>query len=179
VRRTTYDVFAILVREHELAVVAFVRSCVRDPAAVDDIVQESFIAAWRHLDTYIDVRPFANWLRGIASNKVLEYFRSHAKAQHHQKTLPPDILTKIAEQHDRLFAPTGSTFFDRLTPLQECLETLDARLRSTIEHHYQHRLTCRVIADRLGESVEAVKKRLQRARAALKDCITAKLASDP
>lgn len=46
------DVFAILVREHELRLLAFVRACVADPAGADDIVQETFIAAWWQLARY-------------------------------------------------------------------------------------------------------------------------------
>lgn len=174
-RRTGKDIFAILVRENEWALLAFVRSCVYDPAAADDIVQETFLAAWHRISDYDRDRPVIAWLRGIAQNKILEYFRRSRTSRQHLSFFTPELLSKIAEQQDRLTAASGDTFVERLAPLRECLEELKAQDRGLVEAHYHDGKTCTVIAAAAGYTVEAIKKRLQRTRAALKDCILGKL----
>lgn len=77
-RRNREELFEILVREHRLALLAFVRACVYDRGAAEDLVQETFLAAWEHLDEYDEDSPFARWLRGIARNKILAYYRAAA-----------------------------------------------------------------------------------------------------
>lgn len=44
---------------------------------VDDVVQESFIAAWRNLAQYDPARPFRGWLFRIALNKMRDMRRRH------------------------------------------------------------------------------------------------------
>ena len=77
--RQTNRSFDILVREHDLALLAFVWACVHDPAAAEDLVQETFLAAWERLDDYEENLPFAGWLRGIARHKILAYCRDSAE----------------------------------------------------------------------------------------------------
>jgi RNA polymerase sigma-70 factor (ECF subfamily) len=47
---------------------------------VDDVVQETFIAAWRHLASYDPARPFRGWLFRIALNKMRDLRRGIACA---------------------------------------------------------------------------------------------------
>lgn len=168
------DLFAILVREHELRLLAFVRSCIADFAAADDIVQETFIAAWRQLIRYDRGRPFAAWLRGIARNKILEHCRKSA-ARRYVIQMTPEVIDQIGDEQERLTANTGDTFLDRLSPLRDCLTTLQSDDREILDRHYAHQHTCRVIAEHLGLKVETIKKRLQRIRDALRLCILGKL----
>jgi len=63
--------FEILVREHADMLASFLRSAVADAAAVDDLFQETFLVVWKNLDRYDRGRPFAPWVRGIASRLVM------------------------------------------------------------------------------------------------------------
>ena len=51
------------------------------------------------------------------------------------------------------------------------MEELSEAQRDTIRLHYDDELQCKDIAPQLGMGVEAVKKHLQRGRAALMRCI--------
>jgi RNA polymerase sigma-70 factor, ECF subfamily len=48
-----------------------------------DLVQDSYLEAWRDLKTYIEqpAMPFFLWLRGIAGNKLRELHRHHLGTQ--------------------------------------------------------------------------------------------------
>ncbi len=170
--------FEILVREHELALLAFVRSCVEDAAAADDLVQETFVAAWRQLDEYDDAHPFAAWLRGIARNKILGYYRSTATAARHVRILAPADVAAIAGQFDALLPDRGEPISRTLQALKTCLGALKPPDHDVIHRAYFQKQSCRTIADQLGRSLEATKKGLQRARARLRDCILARLATE-
>ena len=109
--RNRKRLFEILVREHELALLAFVRSCVYDRGAAEDLVQETFLVAWNRLDDYDENTPFARWLRGIARNKVLAHYRASATAGRHVRILAPGEVAAIADEFDRLIPGRGEAGF--------------------------------------------------------------------
>ena len=47
-----------------------------DAAAAEDIAQEAFLAAVRHLDRFDRRRPFGPWLHRIAVNRAIDWTRS-------------------------------------------------------------------------------------------------------
>jgi RNA polymerase sigma-70 factor (ECF subfamily) len=49
-----------------------------DPAAAEDIAQESFLAAIRALDRFDRRRPFGPWLHRIAVNRAIDFARARA-----------------------------------------------------------------------------------------------------
>jgi DNA-directed RNA polymerase specialized sigma24 family protein len=89
--------------------------------------------------------------------------------------LTPDQLDAISNEFDRLIPGRGDVIGETLAALRQCLTTLSAAQRDVVRRAYEQKQTCRAIADQLGHSIEAVKKRLQRARAQLRDCILGKL----
>lgn len=170
------QLFAVLIREHEPGLAAFVRAAVHGPADTDDLVQDTFVAAWNGLDAYDPARPFAAWLRGIARHKLLDYFARCSAERPHAHVLPPEAVAALADEFQSLNRPArGEAYRDCFAALQECLTALSRQEREIVERAYREDQPCRVIADQLGHSVEAIKKRLQRARAALRDCILSKL----
>jgi len=173
------DLFAVLVREHQLGLLAFVRACVHETSDADDIVQETFVTAWRKLDEYDRDRPFSGWLRGIAKNHILAYYRLCASRRRRVRTLPPEAVAAIADEFARLNRPVrGEVYRDCFAALRECLAALAKEERDIVRRAYRENEPCRAIAAHVGCTVEAVKKRLQRARARLRDCILGKLAAE-
>ena len=67
--------FEALVRREKAGLYAFVRRYVGDADDAYDVVQESFVAAWRALGRFDPARPFPVWLRTIALNKCRDHGR--------------------------------------------------------------------------------------------------------
>lgn len=177
---TREDLFAVLVREHESGLRAFVSACVHDRGDAEDVLQLVFATAWRRLDDYDADRPFAAWLRGIARHKILAYFRSQRGRSRNLQVLSPEALAAIADEHERFAKPPrGEVYRDAFDALRTCLESLAQEDQLIIDAVYHGGLTCRAVAEQLGRGVEAVKKRLQRARAELRDCVLGKLEWEP
>lgn len=61
--------FGQLMRAHTNDLFRFARRYTGDPDAAIDVVQETFVSAWKALSRYDDRRAFGIWLRAIALNK--------------------------------------------------------------------------------------------------------------
>lgn len=167
------DLFEILTREHIDSVRAFLLGSLRDTVAAEDVLQETFLVAWRILDRYDRKLPFGPWVRGIAAKLVLNWRRKLGRSRVH--FCDDEVLGRI-DQGFREFAQLkGDTFDEKLDALRECLQHLTGPQRESIRLHYEHGMHCKEIADRLGIGFEAVKKHLQRGRAQLQRCLQSKL----
>src|SRR5215207_6654336 len=68
------DAFLMIVRAHSPSLRAFLSSQMFHLDDVDDLAQETFITAYKRLDTFHRDQDFGAWLRGIARHKLLHYF---------------------------------------------------------------------------------------------------------
>jgi RNA polymerase sigma-70 factor (ECF subfamily) len=69
--------YSALVARHGGSLAQAARAFGMPETDVDDVVQESFIAAWRNLAQYDPARPFRGWLFRIALNKMRDLRRRH------------------------------------------------------------------------------------------------------
>jgi len=167
------DLFEILVRDHIDSVRAFLLASLRDAVAAEDVLQETFLVAWRILDRYDRKLPFGPWVRGIAGKLLLNHRRKLGRSRLHY--CDADMLQGIDEGFRQFALQKGDTFDEKLDALRDCLQRLTGDQREAIRLHYEHGLHCKEIAERLGIGLEAVKKHLQRGRAGLQRCLEAKL----
>jgi RNA polymerase sigma-70 factor (ECF subfamily) len=77
-----------LYASHALALRGYVVRFTADPVSADDIVQETFIRAWRHLpELTADKRPVRPWLFRVARNLLIDADRA---ARSRPVTVPGD-----------------------------------------------------------------------------------------
>ena len=67
--------FSRLMGRHKGPIHGYIRRYVRDPDDAADVLQETFVSAWRALSSYDPGRPFDVWLRRIALNKCRDHGR--------------------------------------------------------------------------------------------------------
>ncbi|MFQ5506730.1 MAG: RNA polymerase sigma factor [Planctomycetota bacterium] len=170
---TATELFEILVREHEARLRGFIASLVRDPGTIEDLVQESFLVAWRNLSRYDRNLPFGPWVRGIARRLCLAYYRRPERLDF----IDEETVSQLSRLHDSLERMPGSTLDDQLASLRVCLERLPSHQQRVLHLHYEENLGCSEIAETIGRSREAVKKVLQRSRAWLARCIQERMAA--
>lgn len=167
------DLFEILTREHIDSVRAFLLSTLRDGVAAEDLLQETFLVAWRILDRYDRKLPFGPWVRGIAAKLVLNHRRKLGRSRVHY--CDEEVLGHLDRGFRDVARLPGDTFDEQLDALRGCLDALTGPQRESIRLHYEHGLHCKEIAARLGIGFEAVKKHLQRGRAVLHRCLNTKI----
>ena len=165
------EVFAVLVREHMDMLLTYVRSMIHDGATVEDIFQETMLVAWRRFDDYDPSRPLAHWLRGIARKLVVAHYR---RLHRHSVYTDASLLEAIDERMAHIDDRKGDTWGDKVAALIQCLDLLPEPLRRSIKLFYEDACNTEVIAAQTNTTREAAKKRLQRARSLLADCLRRK-----
>jgi RNA polymerase sigma-70 factor (ECF subfamily) len=166
---SAHQLFTILAREHADMLITYLRSVVRDANVAEDLFQETMLVAWRKLAESDQSLPFGPWLRGIAGRLILEHRRKAAA----NSTLPctPELLDALEAEFAAFEQRPGDTFRSRAERLRTCLERLPALLRDAVHLVYVRGLSLHSMATALGATNEAVKKRVQRARQLLAECL--------
>lgn len=68
--------FNILVRNHQRGVYAFIFSMIKDHDGTDDVVQETFVKAYKNIDSFEGKSSFKSWLYRIAINNAKNMIRA-------------------------------------------------------------------------------------------------------
>ena len=160
------EAFEMLIRRHWKGVSAEVMTIVRNHADCDDIVQESFLTAFRRLETLGPPHSFGAWVRRIARNKA----RNMIVRRPRFVKLDP---VEVAGQTDR--DPEGLELetMHRLRCAIRALGSLSPPLRETSRLSYLYQLSHQQIADRLQIPLGTVKRRLWESRQKMKQEVEA------
>jgi RNA polymerase sigma-70 factor (ECF subfamily) len=164
--------FEALVREHADMLTVYLRSALGNVPEVEDLFQDAMVVAWRRIDDFDQTRPFGPWLRGIAKKLVQAHYR--------KQVLRPRIdatLERIEARITQLSSRPGDTWQEKLELLQGCVQKLPDTYQTVVVARYLRGQAIKQLAESLGLSTAAVKKRLQRARAWVLDCMERKLAA--
>lgn len=77
----------------------YVCARVNNTGVAEDIVQETFLSAWRAKDTYNATASEKTWLFAICKNKIIDYYRKASTQK--------EVLAKDEETEDYFFADDG------------------------------------------------------------------------
>lgn len=164
--------FAELVQRHHRELLVYGQALAHDEATARDLVQEAFITAYEKIEVFDVTRDFGTWMRGIVRNKWREWLRRERKYD-----LSDNDLARI-DAAVAIWQQRRTQGHDPLSiALESCLTKLPEDLLETIELYYYEGFTGDEVADRLNLAPAAVRKRLQRARAVLKQCLEIQTAS--
>ncbi len=163
-------VFEVLLRQNAEMLVVFIRSLLGRSSIVDDVFQETMMVAWRRFDDFDAERPFGPWLRGIASRTALSMVRKAGRERPIDHALM-EALERRAATFERLQLQEHEL---PLRELRDCVQRLPATYRDCIECEIRGTRSIREIAGSVGLGIEVVKKRLQRGRRHLAECLRQK-----
>lgn len=156
-----HDVFAALVERHlsTMVGIAFVHTANR--ADAEDAVQDSFVEAYRCLDTLREPGKFGPWLATIVRRMAARTVASRARhAKIARESAPRAEFSQPDPAREELNAM-----------VRERLAGLDEHHREAVILHYFVGKSTREAAEFLGISRDALKKRLQRGREALGEAL--------
>lgn len=166
-RQQKRDEFARFVREHQASLRSFLRVIGVKPDAVDDLAQETFLAAFRELDRYDADQDLGKWLRGIARNLARNELRKTARrcritdgelTEHLLAETERDQTEESYEEHD-------------FRSLRDCLEQLPEKSRRLITGRYADEWKAPFLADQFELTATAVRLALMQIRKQLRGCI--------
>ena len=146
-------------------VTAVALAITRDPAASEDIAQEAFLSAWQNLKRLQNPSSFLPWLRQITRNLALDHLR-----RHRNRTIGGEAA-EIAISHaaDPSLLPEEQLLdAERERMAAELISELPEDSREVLLLYYREGQNSRQVAELLGLSDAAVRKRLSRARKSLR-----------
>jgi len=138
---------------------------------VDDVAQDVFIELYRFSGNIPENIPPKQWLKGIARNLCMNYFRRTSRRQRLQRQALVEIFLR-AEESDSPALSEGPV----RRALDGCCEKLSAESQRLLALRYEQELPSQQIAERLQSTAEAVRIALFRIRTTLKACIGKSLA---
>jgi len=143
------ETFRLLASRHYDKALCIARARLGSDNAAQDAVQETLIRVVRFRKRYDPSKPFAQWFYTVLRNVCTDLYR---KERRHQDAL--QAFAQVAPAH----AP-GASAIERVLDLTTGLPPADARILSL---RYADGLPISEIGQRLGCSLDAAKKRLQR-----------------
>ena len=145
----------------------------RDAADADDLVQETYLRAFRHWGTFDQASDCKRWLSAICRNT---YFAQHARQRwvtavgddHELETFAAVNLHKLAREQgvEDMFAR-----LDLAPAIQKAIEALEPLYRDVVRLVDVQELRYEEAADALGVPVGTVRSRLYRARRQLQEVL--------
>ncbi len=127
----------------------------------EDVLNEGFLKAFQHLDSFDDNLPFKAWLRTIMVNTAISHYR---KNQRHQQQTSLDTAEPVAvdtDVIDQMAAEEILVLVQKLTPTY----------RTVFMMHVVDGYSLHEIAGLLDHNEATVRSNFARARAKLQDMI--------
>ncbi|MEL6112294.1 MAG: sigma-70 family RNA polymerase sigma factor [Pseudomonadota bacterium] len=145
---------------HARTIYAIGLSMLRSPTQAEDVVQDSFLRLWRHIDDLArDAVPLRPWLIRVASNRCIDILRKHGEVCDDGM---PEPMDAAPGPHDQLATAQLGAEIDRallaITDGQRLALTLTAKLG----------LSTREAANAMDMGERAVESLVARAKKALR-----------
>ncbi len=144
--------FVRMVEQYQGALLRMCSISLRDPSAAQDAVQEAFLKAYRHYDSFRGESEERTWLMSIAINTCRDMNRSAWLRHTDRRVTPEDIPYPAASQDEDALA------------LAEAIRRLPARHREAILLYYYQDMTIKEVAGALHAAPSTILKRLNQAK---------------
>jgi RNA polymerase sigma-70 factor (ECF subfamily) len=167
-----HPAFAELWTRHSKTAFNMAYRITRNQDDAEDVVQDAWMKAYVHLNTFDGRSKFSTWLTRIAINSALMILR--------RKRARPETSMEITDgetwQHWEIADETINieelyARHERVERLRRAICCLQPRLRNVVEIHQSNDRSIKEIADLAGISVAATKARLFRARKILRKAL--------
>jgi RNA polymerase sigma-70 factor, ECF subfamily len=169
------EAFSELVRHYDRRVYRMAKQITQNDEDTEDVLQETFLKAYTHLDDFQGNSKFYTWLVRIAVNEALMKLRKRRS----DRTVPLDepvdtgedeIVREIAVWDEN---PEQQYSREELADiLDEAIKSLKPSYRNVFILRDIEELSIQETAEALNQSISAVKSSLLRARLQLREKLT-------
>jgi len=165
VARHDNDAFSALVRLHQDKIRSYLLRLSKSHDLADDIAQETFLTAFRKLQTYKGEGNFSGWLFRIAHNCFLQHIRKTKRRSEVTDQYGTELKLQ-AEQYDSI----STAQMD----LEQAMAQLNSDETSTISLCHTYGFSHQEVANILNMPLGSVKSNISRGKAKLKEILTKK-----
>lgn len=154
--------FGAMMRRHKGWLYQFIRRYVADRDDAYDVLQESFVAAWKALARFDPERPFEAWLRRIALNKCRDRARRNAVKRAALRVL--GLQAAESGENTTPSADDAAGTSAALKRLEAAIAKLPRQLKEPLVLTVLEGLSHKEAAVLLGINAKAVETRVYRAK---------------
>ncbi len=159
--------FGDLVRKHQNFVMDLALRMLRNREEAEDVIQQVFAEAYRHLSDFRHGSKFSTWLYAITLNRA----RNHLRSRKIRRMVSIDDAVSESDSRAPLqfpdTAPQPDAIIEKqfnLEWIQRQVETLSAEYKTIFMLHYFQDLPLHEVAKRIKRPIGTVKVYLHRAR---------------
>lgn len=160
--------FEVLLRRHDPRVYRTVRAILRDEDDAEDAMQGAWVRAYQHLGEWAGNSAFSTWLVRIAVNEALGRLRKKSRLVPVEDESDEEggIMDPRAENPEERAAA-----HETIRLLERAVDALPVPYRTVYVMREIEQLSTAETGEALGLTEEAVKVRLHRARAMLRESL--------
>jgi RNA polymerase sigma factor (sigma-70 family) len=167
----SHSAISILMREYGDSVFTRARRIVGDRQVAQDVLQQTFLEAYRDLSSFGERSSLRTWLLGIATHRALDAARRTHRAD--RRIISDDILAATPDESSA--EPAVSLDAQRrVRALEECLQALSVDVRATVLTRFQQELSYEEMSRASGEKMVTLHARVARALPVLRRCLERK-----
>ena len=164
------DAFGRIVTATSGLVSSISLAILRDVDISRDVAQDVFLAAWRDLRKLRNPASFLPWLRQLARNRAHHVLRSRVRARRHEADAATDDYLQLIND-PKPNAAAQLVAREEAEALASALDALPTDTREVLTLFYREGQSVAQVAALLDVTEDAVKKRLSRARATLRQAL--------
>jgi RNA polymerase sigma-70 factor (ECF subfamily) len=154
-KRGSQRAFESLVRRNQSLVRGFCRRLAGDAASAEDLSQETFLMAWRRINSYEGKGSFKGWICRIAYTQFLQARRSAKASQRREDAVMAEAEPFVDER-------AGA---EARLDLDRVLQVLSPEQRAVLALCYGEGMSHQEASDALGIPLGTVKSHVLRGRA--------------
>ena len=161
--------FDLLVKRYQHKVIGLIGRYVQDQAEALDVAQETFIKAYKALDSFRGESAFYTWLYRIAANTAKNYLVTRSRRPPGTDVDIDDVLQAESESELReIETPENNLYRDELfSVMASTLEALPEELRVALTLRELEGMSYEEIAEVMDCPIGTVRSRIFRARDAI------------
>ena len=167
--------FQLLIERYQERIFALARHYTKSAVEVEDIVQDTFLKAYRRLETFQRQSSFSTWLYRIAVNTALDFLKRMGRSPVQAVEDPELSASPVRAQAGSgvaIAAPDARLRREEIARITaEVLEELPEIFRTVLVLREFEDMPYQQMAEVLGISIGTVESRLFRARARFKDAM--------
>ena len=151
------EAYELLVLRWQGGVLRCALSVIRDPSLAEDVMQETFLSAWKKLETLKEPAKFGAWVCRIAKNTAKNYLARR------RDWISLTVLENRESEGCELSEPSWVSSEEQ-SLLSNSLDALPETMEQVIRLHYYDGYSVAEIAKQQGIPVGTVKWRLSEGR---------------
>ena len=156
--------FGILVGKYQKSIHALACRKISDFHYAEEIMQDTFLRAYKKLPTLKNPNQFAGWLHVIANRLCIDWMRSQKSVMQSLEDTPVEEIEEAAYTHHVSEQWETERTKSCHALVKKLLEKLPENERTVVTLYYLDELSTKEIGQFMGVSVNTITSRLHRAR---------------